>query len=92
MLCLLVSTAAAQLQGAPGRMLPSEQNLVVQGFKIIFEFSKNPYFSNQELVKTYYMVSDDEEDPVLQKATGTAIQWESGKNPGVKVSLVTFST
>ncbi|KAL3131509.1 hypothetical protein ABBQ38_007814 [Trebouxia sp. C0009 RCD-2024] len=56
-----------------------------KGFKIIFEFTKNPYFSNQELVKTYYMVSDDEEDPVLQKATGTAIQWESGKNPGVKL-------
>lgn len=63
----------------------------LQGFKIIFEFTKNPYFSNQELVKTYYMVSDDEEDPVLQRATGTAIQWESGKNPGVKVSWVTWA-
>lgn len=31
------------------------------------------------------MVSDDAEDPVLQRATGTTIQWASGKNPGVKV-------
>ena len=60
---------------------------VVQGFKIIFEFSDNPFFSNKELVKTYYMVSDDVADPVLQKATATSIQWASGKNPGVKVNL-----
>ncbi|KAA6417501.1 MAG: hypothetical protein FRX49_12527 [Trebouxia sp. A1-2] len=55
------------------------------GFKIIFEFSDNPFFSNKELVKTYYMVSDDASDPVLQKATATTIQWASGKNPGVKL-------
>ena len=60
--------------------------LSLQGFKIIFEFSDNSYFSNKELVKTYYMVSDDAEDPVLQRAIGTTIQWASGKNPGVKVS------
>ena len=60
----------------------------LQGFKLIFEFSDNPFFSNKELVKTYYMVSDDAADPVLQKATGTSIQWASGKNPGVKVSPV----
>ena len=62
--------------------------LGLQGFKIIFDFSDNSYFSNKELVKTYYMVSDDAEDPVLQRATGTPIQWASGKNPGVKVSLI----
>lgn len=56
-----------------------------KGFKLIFEFSDNPFFSNKELVKTYYMVSDDAADPVLQKATGTSIQWASGKNPGVKL-------
>lgn len=64
-------------------------SLRLQGFKIIFEFSDNSYFSNKELVKTYYMVSDDAEDPVLQRATGTTIQWASGKNPGVKVSQTT---
>jgi len=58
----------------------------LQGFKIIFEFSDNPFFSNKELVKTYYMVSDDAADPVLQKATGTNVQWANGKNPGVKVT------
>lgn len=57
----------------------------LKGFKIIFDFSDNSYFSNKELVKTYYMVSDDAEDPVLQRATGTPIQWASGKNPGVKL-------
>lgn len=56
-----------------------------KGFKIIFEFSDNTFFSNKELVKTYYMVSDDVADPVLQKATATSIQWASGKNPGVKL-------
>lgn len=56
-----------------------------KGFKIIFEFSDNPFFSNKEVVKTYYMVSDDASDPVLQKATATTIQWASGKNPGVKL-------
>lgn len=64
--------------------------LGLQGFKIIFDFSDNSYFSNKELVKTYYMVSDDAEDPVLQRATGTSIQWASGKNPGVKVSLISL--
>ena len=63
----------------------------LQGFKIIFEFSDNSFFSNRELVKTYYMVSDDAADPVLQKATGTTIQWASGKNPGVKVIHPGFS-
>ena len=63
----------------------------MQGFKIVFEFSDNSYFSNKELVKTYYMVSDDAADPVLQKATGTNIQWAAGKNPGVKVSTAHHS-
>ena len=55
----------------------------LQGFRLIFTFSENPYFSNRELVKTYYMV--DEEDPVLEKPEGTQIQWKEGKDPTIKV-------
>lgn len=79
-------TVAEQISYAGGKGCIYHTVLSLQGFKIIFEFSDNSYFSNKELVKTYYMVSDDAEDPVLQRATGTTIQWASGKNPGVKVS------
>ena len=33
-------------------------------------------------VKTYYMVDTDE--PVLERATGSKIEWKSGKNVTVK--------
>lgn len=33
--------------------------------------------------KSYYMV--DEEEPILEKAEGTSIQWSSGKDPTRKV-------
>ena len=33
--------------------------------------------------KTYYMV--DDEDPILERAEGTEIQWKSGKNLTVKI-------
>ena len=61
-------------------------SIVLQGFKLVFSFSENSFFSNKQLVKTYYMASDDDDtSPVLQKAVGTNIDWASGKNPGVKV-------
>lgn len=63
---------------------------ILQGFRLIFSFSQNPYFSNKQLVKTYYMAEEDESNPILQKATGTTIDWASGKNPGVKVSFGVF--
>jgi nucleosome assembly protein 1-like 1 len=53
------------------------------GFEITFEFAENPFFENTTLVKTYHMVDSD--DPVLEKATGTKIEWKSGKNVTVKV-------
>ena len=55
----------------------------LQGFRLIFTFSENPYFSNRELVKTYYMV--DEDDPVLEKPEGTQVHWKEGKDPTIKV-------
>lgn len=39
-----------------------------KGFKLDFFFNPNPYFKNSILTKTYYMI--DEEEPILEKATG----------------------
>ncbi|WJX28347.1 Nucleosome assembly protein 1 [Trifolium repens] len=48
-----------------------------KGFKLEFFFDSNPYFSNSVLTKTYHMV--DEDEPILEKAIGTEIQWLPGK-------------
>lgn len=39
--------------------------------------------------KSYYMV--DEEEPILEKAEGTSIQWSSGKDPTRKVCRCIYS-
>lgn len=48
-----------------------------KGFKLDFLFDTNPYFKNTTLTKTYHMV--DEDEPILEKAIGTEIEWHSGK-------------
>ncbi|KAL5976641.1 Nucleosome assembly protein [Asimina triloba] len=48
-----------------------------KGFKIEFIFDTNPYFMNSVLTKTYHMIDDDE--PILEKAIGTQIEWHPGK-------------
>ncbi|XP_058723260.1 nucleosome assembly protein 1;3-like [Vicia villosa] len=48
-----------------------------KGFKLEFFFDSNPYFSNSVLTKIYHMV--DEDEPILEKAIGTEIQWLPGK-------------
>ncbi|KAL5757512.1 hypothetical protein ACOSP7_020123 [Xanthoceras sorbifolium] len=48
-----------------------------KGFKLEFLFDPNPYFKNSVLTKTYDMIDDDE--PVLEKANGTEIEWYPGK-------------
>uniref|UniRef100_A0A6I9REL8 Nucleosome assembly protein 12 n=1 Tax=Elaeis guineensis var. tenera TaxID=51953 RepID=A0A6I9REL8_ELAGV len=48
-----------------------------KGFKLEFFFDTNPYFKNSVLTKTYHMI--DEDDPVLEKAIGTEIEWYPGK-------------
>ncbi|KAL5976640.1 Nucleosome assembly protein [Asimina triloba] len=48
-----------------------------KGFKIEFIFDTNPYFMNSVLTKTYHMIDDDE--PILEKAIGTEIEWYPGK-------------
>ncbi|CAN4089105.1 unnamed protein product [Withania somnifera] len=49
-----------------------------KGFKLEFVFDTNPFFKNSILTKTYHMI-DDDDDPILEKAIGTNIQWCPGK-------------
>ncbi|CAH2046576.1 unnamed protein product, partial [Thlaspi arvense] len=46
-------------------------------FKLEFFFDQNPYFKNTVLTKTYHMI--DEDEPILEKAIGTEIEWYPGK-------------
>ncbi|XP_009626394.1 nucleosome assembly protein 1;4-like isoform X1 [Nicotiana tabacum] len=48
-----------------------------KGFKLEFFFDTNPFFTNSVLTKTYHMIDDD--DPILEKAIGTKIDWCPGK-------------
>ncbi|KAG0495859.1 hypothetical protein HPP92_000550 [Vanilla planifolia] len=48
-----------------------------KGFKLEFHFNPNPYFKNSVLTKTYHMI--DEDEPILEKAVGTEIEWLPGK-------------
>ncbi|KAK9060515.1 hypothetical protein SSX86_021219 [Deinandra increscens subsp. villosa] len=48
-----------------------------KGFKLEFFFDTNPYFKNSVLTKVYHMI--DEDDPILEKAIGTSIEWLPGK-------------
>ncbi|KAM0931810.1 hypothetical protein ACQ4PT_000098 [Festuca glaucescens] len=54
-----------------------------KGFKLEFFFDTNPFFKNSVLTKIYHMV--DEDDPILEKAIGTEIEWYPGKNVTQKV-------
>ncbi|KAG9141470.1 hypothetical protein Leryth_001910, partial [Lithospermum erythrorhizon] len=48
-----------------------------KGFKLEFFFNPNPFFKNDVLTKMYHMI--DEDDPILEKAIGTVIEWYPGK-------------
>nr|CAB3467005.1 unnamed protein product [Digitaria exilis] len=54
-----------------------------KGFKLEFFFDTNPFFKNYVLTKTYHMV--DEDDPILERAIGTEIDWYPGKNLTQKI-------
>ncbi|XP_072983772.1 nucleosome assembly protein 1;2-like isoform X2 [Typha latifolia] len=54
-----------------------------KGFKLEFFFDINPYFKNSVLTKTYHMIDDDE--PILEKAIGTEIEWYPGKSLTQKI-------
>lgn len=57
------------------------------GFKLIFEFANNEYFSNKTLSKAYYYQEETAYggDFVYDHATGDKIDWKSGKDLTVKV-------
>ncbi|KAL2899584.1 Nucleosome assembly protein 1 2 [Bienertia sinuspersici] len=48
-----------------------------KGFKLDFFFDSNPFFKNTVLTKIYHMI--DEDEPILEKAIGTEIEWLPGK-------------
>eukprot|EP00250_Pteridium_aquilinum_P035572 c9673_g1_i1 orf=228-1361(+) len=54
-----------------------------KGFKLEFLFDTNPFFKNTLLTKTYHMIEEDE--PILERAIGTEIEWHPGKNLTQKV-------
>ncbi|KAI5017554.1 hypothetical protein ZWY2020_042442, partial [Hordeum vulgare] len=54
-----------------------------KGFKLDFFFHANPFLKNSVQTKTYHMV--DEDDPILEKAIETEIEWYPGKNVTQKI-------
>ncbi|KAI4963945.1 hypothetical protein ZWY2020_008642 [Hordeum vulgare] len=54
-----------------------------KGFKLEFFFHANPFLKNSVQTKTYHMV--DEDDPILEKAIETKIEWYPGKNVTRKI-------
>eukprot|EP00210_Caulerpa_lentillifera_P000124 g119.t1 len=53
------------------------------GFKLVFKFAKNPYFTPLILEKKYLMGGDDESQ--LENTEGTEINWMENKNPAIKI-------
>jgi len=60
------------------------------GYRLHFLFSPNEYFTNNELIKTYVLSYEADDNPLLfegpsyEKAEGTVINWNEGKNVTVK--------
>eukprot|EP00613_Pedinella_sp_CCMP2098_P071503 CAMPEP_0171906456 /NCGR_PEP_ID=MMETSP0993-20121228/6097_1 /TAXON_ID=483369 /ORGANISM="non described non described, Strain CCMP2098" /LENGTH=448 /DNA_ID=CAMNT_0012538335 /DNA_START=25 /DNA_END=1371 /DNA_ORIENTATION=- len=55
-------------------------NADMDSFTIEFEFKANPFFSNQVLTKVYTVETLlGEDEPTLEKVTGTEIEWKTGK-------------
>eukprot|EP00958_Prasinococcus_capsulatus_P023281 scaffold3426_cov355-Prasinococcus_capsulatus_cf.AAC.5 len=55
------------------------------GFRLNFVFGANPFFTNAVLSKSYHMASAEELAPILERAEGTLIMWQPGKNYTSKV-------
>lgn len=57
------------------------------GFKLIFEFAENEFFTNKTLTKTYYYQEENGYggDFIYDRAQGDKISWKSGKDLTVKV-------
>lgn len=80
-LSVLEQVILKSLTNIESSTLPEEEGV---GFRLDFTFAANEFFTNTKLSKTYHM-ADSGEDPVLEKAEGTEIDWHQGKNVTVKI-------
>lgn len=57
------------------------------GFRLIFEFAQNDFFSNKTITKTYFYQEDTGYggDYIYDHAEGDKIEWEPGKDLTVRV-------
>ncbi|KAI7575223.1 nucleosome assembly protein-like protein, partial [Hortaea werneckii] len=57
------------------------------GFRLIFEFAENDFFTNKQLTKTYYYQEENGYggDFIYDHAEGDKIEWKAGKDLTVKV-------
>jgi nucleosome assembly protein 1-like 1 len=57
------------------------------GFKLIFEFDENEYFTNKTITKTYFYQEENGYggDFIYDHAEGDKIEWKSGKDLTVRV-------
>ncbi|ROT40888.1 NAP-domain-containing protein, partial [Sodiomyces alkalinus F11] len=57
------------------------------GFRLIFEFSDNPYFTNKTITKTYYYQNESGYggDFIYDHAEGDKINWKEGQDLTVRV-------
>ncbi|KNC86475.1 hypothetical protein SARC_01384 [Sphaeroforma arctica JP610] len=50
------------------------------GFKLVFKFEPNEYFTNTELIKTYHLSDDGTSTELMfERAEGTVIDWKSAE-------------
>lgn len=59
-----------------------EYNEDMSGFKLVFVFDENPFFTNQELTKSYTVSPDllDEKAPALTDVKSSIINWKDQQN------------
>ena len=57
------------------------------GFKLIFEFADNPFFSNKTISKTYFYQEENGYggDFIYDHAEGDKIEWKSGQDLTVRI-------
>eukprot|EP00922_Rhytidocystis_sp_ex-Travisia-forbesii_P018896 GHVS01028053.1.p1 GENE.GHVS01028053.1~~GHVS01028053.1.p1 ORF type:complete len:357 (+),score=72.07 GHVS01028053.1:197-1267(+) len=57
----------------------TQQNL---GFKLLFKFAPNPFFSNTTILKQYNMsIPEGDSQAVLNNTESTKVEWKEGQNP-----------